>query len=125
MGFILGLPVGNKSAEASYVRADLAEKQTSVVLEDTKQKLILSIRNTIRNLQADLKKLDAARASRVLQEKKLDAEKKKLSVGLSTNHVVLVFQDDLAQAQSQELLAILDFKRNSAQLARFMGTILP
>jgi outer membrane protein TolC len=125
VGFVFGLPIGNKNAEANYVRADLSEKQGSVTLEDTKQKLMLAIRNTIRNLQADIKKRDAARASVVLQEKKLDAERKKLSVGLSTNHVVLDFQDDLAQSQQQELLAILDYKRDSAQLQRYMGTILP
>lgn len=125
IGFIVGLPVGNHAAEADFVRADLTEKQTAKTLETARQNLIFNIRTSIRNLESDLKRLDAARASRILQEKKLDAERKKLAVGLSTNYIVLDFQDDLALAQSQELLATVDYEKNLAQLERFMGENLP
>jgi len=107
------------------VRADLEEKQTMKILESSRQNLIFNVRTAIRNLESDRKRLDASRASRILQEKKVDAEKKKLAVGLSTNHVVLDFQDDLAQAQSEELLAMVDYEKNLAQLERYMGENLP
>ena len=125
VGFIVGLPIGNRAAEADFVRADLVQKQTERTVENARQQLVFNIRTAIRNLESDLKRLDAARASRVLQEKKLDAERKKLAVGLSTNHIVLDFQDDLALSQSQELLAIVDYEKNLAQLERFMGDNLP
>ncbi len=125
VGFIIGLPIGNRAAEADFVQADLLEKQTQTTLESARQQLIFNIRTAIRNLEADLKRMDAARASRILQEKKLDAEKKKLAVGLSTNYIVLDFQDDLALSQSQELLAVVDYEKNYAQLERFMGENLP
>ena len=125
VGFVVGLPIRNRAAEANYVQADLQQQQTSKVLENTRQQLIFNVRTTMRNLQADLKRLDAARASRILQEKKLDAEKKKLAVGLSTNHVVLDYQDDLAQAQSEELFAKVDYQKNMSQLLRYMGENLP
>ena len=124
-GFIVGLPIGNRAAEADFVRADLTEKQAQRTLENARQQLTFNIRTALRNLQSDLKRLDAARASRVLQEQKLDAERKKLAVGLSTNYIVLDFQDDLALAQSQELLAKVDYEKNLAQLERFMGENLP
>ena len=124
VGFVVGIPIGNKSAEATYIRADLAEKQSAAALESAKQQLMLNIRTALHNLESDLKRLDAARASRVLQEKKLDAERKKLNVGLSTNHVVLDFQEDLALAQSTELLALVDYNKDMAQLQRYMGDIL-
>jgi len=125
VGFIVGLPIGNRAAEANYVRADLQEKQSEKILESSRQQLIFNIRTAIRNLQFDLKRLDASRASRILQEQKVDAEKKKLAVGLSTNHVVLDFQDDLATAQSEELFSMVDFQKNLAQLQRYMGENLP
>jgi outer membrane protein TolC len=75
-------------------------------------------------MESDLKRLDAARASRVLQEKKVDAERKKLNVGLSTNNVVLDFLDDLALAQSAELLATVDYSKDRAQLERYLGANL-
>jgi outer membrane protein TolC len=119
------LPIGNRAAEADFVRADLTEKQSQRTLENARQQLVFNIRTALRNLQSALKRLDAARASRVLQEKKLDAEKKKLAVGLSTNYIVLDYQDDLALSQSQELLAMVDYEKNLAQLERFMGENLP
>ena len=125
VGFIVGLPIGNRAAEADFVQADLVQKRTERTLENARQQLVFNIRTALRNLESDLKRLDAARASRVLQEKKLDAERKKLAVGLSTNYIVLDFQDDLALSRSQELLALVDYEKNLAQLERFMGENLP
>lgn len=121
VGLVLGIPIGNGAAKADFVRADLQEKQASTVLENAKQILILNVRTAIRNMSNSKKSYEAATASRVLQERKLDAERKKLEVGLSTNYVVLQYQDDLAQAQSRELLYITDYIKNRAQLNRYLG----
>ena len=124
VGFIVGIPIGNKAAEARFIRADLTEKQTAKFLENAKQQLTLNVRTTLRNLESDGKRLEAARVSRRLQEKKLEAEKKKLNVGLSTNFIVLDFQEDLASAQSAELRALVAYNKNYAQLERHMGNNL-
>lgn len=44
-----------------------------------------------------------------------------LNVGLSTNHVVLQFQDDLSQAQFEELRAAIDYNKHWAQLKHRHG----
>lgn len=121
LGFFVGIPIGNRAAQAAYVRADMTTKQSEKILENAQQQLILNIRTTLRNMESDLKRLEAARVSRTLQEKKLDAERKKLNVGLSTNNVVLDFQEDLVRAQSAELLAMVDYEKDRAQLERYMG----
>jgi outer membrane protein TolC len=120
-GVIMELPLGNKQAEAEFVRADLTENQTKVLLNDAKVQVVQNVRTALRNIKASLKLIESSRASVVLQEKKLDAERKKLNVGLSTNNVVLDFQEDLARARSTELLAIIGYLKNVAQLQRFMG----
>jgi outer membrane protein TolC len=121
LGLRIGLPLGNREAQAAYVRADLNEKQTKLILENSRQNLILNVRTALRNIQSSLKQVEASRVSVRLEEKKLDAERKKLNVGLSTNNVVLDFQEDLARAQSVELLAIVSYLKNLAQLERFLG----
>ncbi|MCI0446162.1 TolC family protein [bacterium] len=121
VGLIIELPIGNKNAEADYVRADLTEKQTNTILENTRQQLIMNVRTALRNIRASLKLIESSRVTVVLQEKKLDAERKKLNVGLSTNNIVLDFQDDLSQARSVELASIIAYLKNVAQLERFMG----
>jgi outer membrane protein len=122
VGVIIELPIGNKNAEADFVRAELTEKQTSTILENTRQQLIMNVRTALRNIKASLKLIESSRVTVELQEKKLDAERKKLNVGLSTNNIVLDFQDDLAQARSAELAAIIAYLKNVAQLERYMGT---
>lgn len=122
VGLIIELPIGNKQREAEYVRADLTEKQTKAILENTRQQLILNVRTALRNIKTSLKLIESSRATVVLQEKKLDAERKKLNVGLSTNNIVLDFQDDLSLARSTELAAIIAYLKNVAQLERYMGS---
>lgn len=121
VGVVIGLPIGNGSARASFMQADLEKKQAETTLANAKQQTILSVRTAYRNIESDLKVLDASRVSRVLQEKKLDAERKKLNVGLSTNNVVLDFQQDLARAQATEFLALINYKKDVASLNRLMG----
>jgi outer membrane protein TolC len=121
VGFVVGIPIGNGQAKASYIQADLQQKQAVKTLENARQQTVLSIRTTFRNIQSDLKVLDAAKVNRVLQEKKLDAERKKLNVGLSTNNVVLDFQQDLARAQGTELQAMVSYLKDVASLNRLMG----
>jgi outer membrane protein TolC len=121
VGVVLGIPIGNSAAKADYVKADLTRKQSETVLENAKQNLIVNIRISMRNMANDIESYASAKAARVLQEKKLDAERKKLEVGLSTNYIVLQYQDDLAQAQSRELLYITDYSKNRAQLKRYLA----
>ena len=51
--------------------------------------------------------VEAAQASRALWEQQLDAEESKFAVGLSTNYFVVQAQRELANAQYDELRAIL------------------
>lgn len=122
VGMVFGLPVRNNLARADYVRSDLIQQQSQKIYEDARQQLILNIRTTIHNIRSNKQRLEAAIVSRVLQEKKLDAERKKLSVGLSTNYTVVQFQDDLSRAQFQEITALVDYKKEQAQLNRYLGS---
>ncbi len=86
--------------------------------------MILEIRNAVRTVQTNYKRVQAYRAARELAERKLEAEEKKLKVGLTTNYVVLQYQRDLADARSLELRAMIDYVLSSAELDRAMGTSL-
>ena len=54
----------------------------------------------------------SARASRELQEKKLDAEQKKLAAGMSSSFFVFQAQRDLALARTAEIQAISDYNKS-------------
>ncbi len=54
----------------------------------------------------------------------MEAEEKKLKVGLATNYVVVQYQRDLADARSAELQAIIDYNLSLARLGKALGTTL-
>ncbi len=59
-----------------------------------------------------------------MAEEKLSAEEKKFEVGLSTSFNVLEFQTDLAEEQSNELEAIVDYKKSRVNLRSVLATTL-
>ena len=77
----------------------------------------VGVREAVRQIETDIKRVRATRAARVLAERKLDAEEKKLEVGISTNFQVLEFQEDLAVAESNETKAIIDYNKSLINLA--------
>jgi len=50
--------------------------------------------------------------SRELQEKKLEAEEKKLAAGMSSTFLVLQAQRDLALARTTEVQAVSDYNKS-------------
>src|SRR5207249_3235663 len=60
VGLVFSLPIGNESARADYARASLQEKQANTQLDTTRQDVIVNVKTALRNLQSDLKVLDAA-----------------------------------------------------------------
>ena len=58
------------------------------------------------------------------EAEKLEAEDKKLKVGLTTNYIVLQHQRDLATARSNELRAIADYILAQAALEKAIGISL-
>ena len=80
--------------------------------------------DALRTIETNAKRVDALRVSRELAEKTLDAEEKKLKVGLSTNYFVLDFQEKLANARSAELRARIDLILAVESLEKAMGVSL-
>ena len=65
-----------------------------------------------RQVQTNQQRVKSARASRELQEKKLEAEEKKQAAGMSTSFFVFQAQRDLAQARTYEIQAISDYNKS-------------
>jgi len=124
VGLNLNIPLNTVFSRAQHAQAKVDLKQTSLRLKEQEQQVMLEIRNVVRTVQTNYKRVQAYRAARELAERKLEAEEKKLKVGLTTNYVVLQYQRDLADARSFELRAMIDYVLSSAWLDRAMGTSL-
>jgi outer membrane protein TolC len=124
VGLTLSIPFNTVITRAQQAQARVDLKQTTLRLKNQQQQLALEIKNAVRAVQTDYKRVQAYGVARELAEKKLEAEEKKLKVGLTTNYVVLQHQRDFADARSAELRAIIDYNLSLAQLDRAMGTSL-
>jgi len=124
LGLTLSIPLANVFSKASLAQAKLNMRQALLDLEQQKLDIFLEIKNAVRSVEANYKRILAYTTARELAEQKLAAEEEKRRVGMSTNYLVLSYQRDLADARISELNAIISYNVSLAGLERSMGTSL-
>jgi outer membrane protein len=123
-GLTLTIPVGDILGKANYAYAKLDLEQAQARLKTQEQQVYLEVSDAVRTLETAAKAVDAYRIARELAEKQLEAEMKKLNVGMSTNYFVLTYQDALATQRSLEMRALVDYNVALANIAKVTGTTL-
>jgi len=124
VGMTLTVPTNTLFSRAEHAQARVNQEKAQLTLKNAEQQVFLEIRNAVRLVETNFKRIAAYRVARELAEKKLEAEDKKLQVGLTTNYIVLQHQRDLATARSNELQAIAQYVIAQAALEKAMGVSL-
>jgi outer membrane protein TolC len=124
VGLTLTLPLGDMVGRANYNYAKLDLEQTQARLKNQEQQISLEVSDAVLTLETAAKGVQAYRIARELAEKQLEAEMKKLNVGLSTNYFVLQYQNELANARTNELRALVDYNLALAKISQVTGTTL-
>jgi outer membrane protein TolC len=112
VGITITYPLGTNTAQANLARARLQYQQSQTQLKNLQMNIGTQVREAARNVQTNQKRVQSARASRELQEKKLEAEEKKLAAGMSQSFFVFQAQRDLSQAKTTEIQAIADYNKS-------------
>jgi len=112
VGVQIGYPLGSSTVQANLVRAKLQYQQAETQMKNLQLQIATQVRLAGRNVATNIKRVQSARASRELQEKKLDAEEKKLAAGMSQSFFVFQAQRDLAVARVAEIQAISDYNKS-------------
>ena len=123
-GVKFSYPLGNRSAKSKLSASRLEKAQLILGIKDLEKKIILEVRESARQLKTDSKRIKAATVAKKLAEEKLKAEEKKFEVGLSTSFNVLKFQEDLAEAQSNEIKTIIDYKQSRVLFRKSIASTL-
>lgn len=123
-GLRVSIPLGNRTARANLAKERVALEKSRVDLMNLQAQATVEVKEALRRVETDLKRMKATANARFLAEKKLEVETERFRLGLSTTHDVLEFQTDLAEAQVNELRAILDYNQSVANLERAEGTLL-
>jgi HAE1 family hydrophobic/amphiphilic exporter-1 len=109
----ISYPIGTSQAEANLSRARLQYSQAQTRLKNQELQVATQVRQQARNLQTNQQRVESTRASRVLQERRLEAEQRKFQAGTSTSFLVFQAQRDLSNARNNELRAILDYYQSA------------
>jgi outer membrane protein TolC len=108
----MAYPIGKSTQEAQLARARLQRSQATRSLASLELAVTTQVRDAARNVQTNAKRVDATRASRVLAERRLEAEEKKYQAGMTQNFFVLQAQRDLNVARNNELLALVEYAKS-------------
>ena len=118
------MPLQNKSARASDIRARANRRSAELAIRDQELAIVLDVRTAYRNLKAAEKNIVATEKSRILAQETYDAEQMRFANGLSTNFIVLQRQNDLDNAKTVELNAKISYVNVQTALQQAMGTLL-
>ncbi len=109
VGVNVTYPLGETTEQANGARAALERTQAGERLKGDEGRVIQQVRDAGWKVEMNAKRIETARAARELAEQRLDAERKRFEVGMSTSFLVIQAQRDLAQATTNELGAVLAY----------------
>jgi len=112
VGINITYPLGTNTAQTNLARAKLQYQQSQTQLKNLEMQVTAQVRESARQVQTNQKRVLSAKASRELQERKLEAEEKKLAAGMSQSFFVFQAQRDLSFARTAEIQAIADYNKS-------------
>lgn len=124
VGFNGSVPIGNRMARGAYQRASLTKRQAEQRLEKVKQQVMLNVRLALRGMETSQILIESNQQARKLQETNVAAEEKRLRLGISTSYQVLQVQQDLTQAQTQEVQSQIAYQKAMVDLRLAEGDLL-
>jgi outer membrane protein TolC len=104
-------PLGRSVADAAVAAGRLQREQQTTTLRDLETQVVASVRDAGRQVGTSLKRVESTRKARELAEQSLQAEEKRLAVGLSDTFRLLQAQRDLARQRVNELNAVISYNR--------------
>ncbi len=118
------IPLGNRAARGQHLRAQLGREQAEQRFENVRQGLMVNVHVAMRNVFANQTLVESTRQAREFQEVNVIAEEKRLRLGVTTSYQVLLVQQDLTLAQTQELQSLINYQKALVDLQLAEGTIL-
>ena len=124
VGVNFSFPIFNRAARGNAGVARWSLESSLATLEQTRQNVTVEVRNAARAIETARESIVAAGKNRELQERNVDAAKKKYDNGLITAFEVLSTQNDLATARSAELQALTQYRDAMVAYHKATGDLL-
>ena len=124
LGVTLNIPLRNRVAQANEVRAQLEYRQAQVRLQQLENQVRIEVRNAQFDVQQNRASVDAAQAAVDFQRQTLDADQKKLAVGVGTSTALLQDESLLTSAESNLVSALAAYEKSKVEMDRATGLLL-
>ncbi len=105
-------PIGTSAADAALAATRLQKQAQATSLKELETQVATAVRDAGRQVTTNLKRVEATRKAREFAERRLEAEQKRMTVGLSTTFQLFQAQRDLARQRVNELNALIDYNRS-------------
>lgn len=124
LGLVFRYPLANRQAKSRVRQTRLAMRQQLLRIKELEERIMEEVRRAARGVLASSKLVQASKAASRLAQKQLEAEEKKLKVGLATVFTVLQFQEDLAVERSNEIRSLTAYRQALINLDAVKSTLL-
>lgn len=116
--------LNNRQAKARDLAARASWQQATEAVENLKQIVSLDVRLAVNEVERSRQQISATKATRILQEETLEAEKERFDVGASTALLVAQAQRDLLVSAIAEVEAVIDYRKALINLYLAEGSLL-
>ncbi|MGE0713123.1 MAG: TolC family protein [Planctomycetota bacterium] len=123
-GVQVQLPLFLRSERAAVRQAKFNLEKAEVGLRTIEANVVLEIRAAVRGIRTAKARIEAARAARILARQRLEATRKKVESGAAVPRDVLDDTADLANAETAEVQAYVNYRLAVSSLRRATGTLL-
>jgi outer membrane protein TolC len=124
VGVTLRYPLQNRQAKGRVQQSQLAIRQQMLRIKDLEESIMAEVRNSFRDVLTNSQRVQATRISSRLAQRQLEAEEKKLQVGLATVFTTLQFQDVLSVERSNGINALTEYLKALIRLEESKSTLL-
>lgn len=124
IGVNFSYPLGNGAAKSALNTAKFTLDQTRLSVQNVEKQITTQVKQAVRAVETAGQLVNASQFALQLAEQQLDAEQKKYNEGLSTNYLVLTYQQSRASAQSSYTQALTSYSQALAALEQAIGMTL-
>jgi outer membrane protein len=124
VGMSFAASIRNRSAQADNIRSQLERNQLQIGLQSTHNQINLGVQQSRIGVIQGRAQVQAAHEAVRLAQLSLEAEREKLSAGLSTSYNVVLKERDLVTAQYAEVQAADTYAKAMVAMDQATGTTL-
>lgn len=124
LGVNVDVPLIGDENRGKYEKSKSEKEQALLAFQRLEQKIILDVRNAVRDIDINYRKLEASKISKESEDKNYAAQEMRFKAGLVSTLDIVIYQERLARAEVSYIKSIIDYNVSLIELSRAQGTML-